>query len=77
MESTLKLLFNIMPLIDKISSQVAEHIQRLDDHLELWETAEKVALKDAFIRFSPLGPNWASFLASVGSSPGTAMSWRT
>lgn len=30
MESTLKLLFNIMPLIDKISSQVAEHIQRAE-----------------------------------------------
>lgn len=28
MESTLKLLFNIMPLIDKINSKVSEHIQK-------------------------------------------------
>ena len=28
METTLKLLFNIMPLIDKINFQVAEHIQK-------------------------------------------------
>jgi hypothetical protein len=28
METTLKLLFNIMPLIDKINIQVAEHIQK-------------------------------------------------
>ena len=28
MESTLKLLFNIMPLIDKKNPQVSEHIQK-------------------------------------------------
>ncbi|CAF0712881.1 unnamed protein product [Brachionus calyciflorus] len=30
MESTMKLLFNIMPLIDKLDPQVAEHIQRAE-----------------------------------------------
>lgn len=28
MESTLKLLFNIMPLIDKMDTRVSEHIQK-------------------------------------------------
>lgn len=28
MESTLKLLFNVMPLIDKLDDKVAEHIQK-------------------------------------------------
>ena len=28
MESTLKLLFNIMPLIDKLNPALAEHIQK-------------------------------------------------